>query len=71
MNRGTSPDNVVPFRARAGREPWVNAKRVAEHFQVSTRTVQRWKGRGAPFLPAGGSVRYKISALESWLRGAG
>jgi phage terminase Nu1 subunit (DNA packaging protein) len=63
------PENVVAFRPRSGREPWVTAKRVAEHFEVSTRTVQRWKERGAPFLPAGGSVRYRISDLESWLQG--
>jgi phage terminase Nu1 subunit (DNA packaging protein) len=67
MSQPRPPDNVVPFRPRGGREPWVTARRLADHFQVSVRTVQRWKARGLPCLDVGGTVRYRISDAESWL----
>jgi phage terminase Nu1 subunit (DNA packaging protein) len=66
MKPGALPENVVPFRSRDGREPWVRASRIAEHFGVSTRTVQRWRAEGAPCLVIGGSVRYRISVVETW-----
>ena len=43
------------------------AQRLADHFQVSVRTVQRWKVRGLPSIGEGGTVRYRISDAESWL----
>ena len=65
------PEHVIPFRPRGGGEPWVTKARIAEYFQVSGRTVERWKQRGMPFHRLGGTVRFRISEVESWwLKGA-
>lgn len=69
MSQPSLPENVVPFRARGGREPWVTGRRLAEHFQVSVRTVQRWKAQDLPCIDRGGTVRYRISEAEAWLPG--
>jgi phage terminase Nu1 subunit (DNA packaging protein) len=61
------PDGVIPLRPRSGREPWVSATGVARHFQVSVRTIQRWRRAGCPSLGRGGLVRFRLSAVEAWL----
>jgi phage terminase Nu1 subunit (DNA packaging protein) len=71
MDRKARPDNVVAFRQRPGQEGWVTARRLADHFQVSVRTVQRWVAIGMPHMRIGGTVRFQISAAELWLREAG
>lgn len=49
-------------------EPWVKKEKVAEHFDVSTRTVYRWVVDGCPKkrLP-GGTLRFQIGQMRSWL----
>jgi phage terminase Nu1 subunit (DNA packaging protein) len=59
------PDVVVPLRSR---EPWVSARAVADHLAVSVRTVQRWRRAGCPSVGRGGTVRFRLSAVEGWLQ---
>lgn len=52
-------------------EKWVDKKALAEHFAVSTSTIDRWQKaedfpRFKPFGPTG-MVRYRISEVEDWL----
>jgi hypothetical protein len=69
MSSAGLPEGVIPFRLRRGAEPWVPADVVASHFQVSVRTVQRWKQQGCPSISRGGTVRYRVSTIEAWLGG--
>jgi len=43
---------------------------VAEVLGISTRTIQawRWKGDGPEYVKVGGSVRYKETDVEAFLR---
>jgi excisionase family DNA binding protein len=51
-------------------EPWRSKAWIAVHFEVSTRTVERWVARGGPreTLHDGGLVRFRLSEVEGWLR---
>lgn len=47
-------------------EPWVSVKTAAEHFELSTRTVNRLIAAGAvPVLQIGRSNRVRLSDLEA------
>lgn len=49
-------------------EPWVKKERVAEHFDISTRTVYRWVEAGCPIKRLrGGTLRFQIAAISAWL----
>ena len=42
---------------------------LADHFQVTTRTVQRWVERGMPYLAPSGRVRrFLLSDVLDWMR---
>jgi phage terminase Nu1 subunit (DNA packaging protein) len=69
MSSAGLPDGVLAFRPRRGSESWVSAGVVAGHFQVSVRTVQRWRQQGCPSISNRGTVRYRLSAIETWLGG--
>jgi phage terminase Nu1 subunit (DNA packaging protein) len=71
MNTSRPPDGVIPFRPRAGSEPWLTKPRLADYFQVSERTIERWQSAGMPCLrmPLGRTVRYRVSSCEAWLEG--
>ncbi len=57
-------------RALSG-ERWVGKKALAEHYSVSTSTIDRWqRAPGFPRLkPFGefGMVRYHLSEVAEWL----
>ena len=67
--------NVIDFAAAKRRreesaEPWVKKERVAEHFDVSTRTVYRWVNDGCPVKRLrGGTLRFQIGPISRWLEG--
>jgi hypothetical protein len=81
VGQGRDAEQVVDLsveRLRRGRtlERWVPKRTVAEHFDVSERTVERWvndprytrNGRGCPHRRVFGSpVRFQIGAVEVWL----
>lgn len=56
--------------SRRGQEKPLTKAEVAEHFQVSVRTVTRWMTAGLPHDKpyAGGSVRFRLSECEAWFR---
>lgn len=64
---------VIDFAAAKRRqemsdEPWVKKERVAEHFDVSTRTVYRWVNAGCPVKRLrGGTLRFQIGPIADWL----
>jgi phage terminase Nu1 subunit (DNA packaging protein) len=64
---------VIDFAAAKRRreqssEPWVKKERVAEHFDVSTRTVYRWVEAGCPIKRLrGGTLRFQIGVISDWL----
>lgn len=49
---------------------WLSGwKKIAQHFDVSVSTVQRWADhRGMPVVRDGGSVSAEIPALDRWRR---
>jgi Helix-turn-helix domain len=61
---------VIRFPQRPGREPWWPKKRLAEHLDVSERTMERWTAEGMPCLRSPRTVRYRPSDVEAWLAGA-
>lgn len=48
----------------------VNRKQLAEHYNVSYSTIQKWKKKGIPCiqLPTG-KVMYDLEQVEAWLLG--
>ena len=61
--------DLADHRARRGApEPWCRKAEVAEHFSVSTRTVERWQAGGLPFRKVSRAlVLFRIGDCESWL----
>ena len=59
---------VFPARKRGGErwEPWVTESVVARHYNVSTRTVRRWREAGMPSRILGSSRRFRLSEIEAW-----
>jgi predicted DNA-binding transcriptional regulator AlpA len=56
-------------------EPRVTKRQIAEHFGVSTKTIERYMSREANPLPfekphERGAVRFVMSDVEAWWRGA-
>ena len=47
----------------------MSRKRLADHFEVSERTIQRWQAEGMPCIGRGHTIRYRASAVEAWLEG--
>jgi len=49
--------------------PLLTAKEVAGYFQVSVRTIRRWRrsGRFPGPLQIGGSLRWRANDLHDWL----
>jgi len=58
---------VIRFPHRAGDEPWWPKRKLAEYFDVSERTIERWTAEGMPCLRSRRTVRYRRSAVEAWL----
>ena len=59
------------FPASVARERLLTKREVAEHFQVSEKTVDRWTAAGMPRLtvPGGRTVRYRASECDAWCAG--
>lgn len=45
----------------------ITTREAAEFLGVSERTVRRLREKGLPFVTLGGSVRFRVSTLRSWL----
>lgn len=64
---GGSGGRVVRFRPRAGNEAWVTKQQLADHLQVSVKTIERWIAEGMPCLRRKRFLRFRLSACEAWL----
>ena len=47
-------------------DSWVSEIVIARHYNVSARTVRRWRAQGMPSRLLGGSRRFRLSEVESW-----
>jgi len=53
-------------------EPWVSVEGVAWHLGVANDSVYRWiPGRGFPAHRMGRLWKFKISAVDEWVRQGG
>lgn len=59
---------AFPARTRGGErwEPWVTESVVARHYDVSTRTVRRWREAGMPSRMFRSCRRFRLSEVEAW-----
>jgi hypothetical protein len=49
------------------REPWLDYKKLADHFSTSVRTVQTWKAEGMPMELLDGKMKGQLSKILPWL----
>ncbi len=51
--------------------PLMDSREVATYLKVSESTLSRWRsaGTGPPFIKLGGIARYRLNAIDTWLRG--
>ena len=54
-------------RLRAGNEPWLSKKQIADHFGFSVRWVEYRVAEGMPHTVIGGRLRFRVSECEAWL----
>lgn len=43
-------------------------KGLAEHLQLSTMTLSRWRKEGLPFLYIGNSIRFELEPVMKWIK---
>jgi hypothetical protein len=48
-------------------EPWLSKKAIGAHYNLSTRTIERWIHRGCESRVIGGVRRLRISEVEAFL----
>jgi hypothetical protein len=49
-------------------EPWLTKQQLADHLGVTPRWIEMQQRLGLPRMRMGGSNRYRVSAVEAWLR---
>ena len=47
---------------------WAKAKKAAQHYDVSIRTMRNWQALGFPVVRIGGSVLFDLDRGDEWLR---
>lgn len=55
-------------RRRPAAEPWLKKAQLAEHLGYSTRWIELRVKEGMPSEKWGGERRFRITAVEDWLR---
>lgn len=54
-------------QARHPAEPFITKQQLAQHFNVSARTIENWRRRGVlPYVKVGKVLRFKLSEVESY-----
>jgi len=47
----------------------VTIKQLADYYKVSSRTIERWKEIGLPFIQVGTrSIRYDFNEVNDWVK---
>jgi hypothetical protein len=63
---------VIAFPTRHTSEPWVSKRQLANHWGVSTKTVERRVVEGMPSRPPAESPTnrrmFRISECDNWLK---
>jgi phage terminase Nu1 subunit (DNA packaging protein) len=59
--------SVLPLAARSTTEPWLTKAQLADRLQVSTRWIDLRRAEGMPCEKWAGVVRFRLSAVETWL----
>ena len=49
-------------------ESWVDAKAVQKYFSIPKSTFEMWFRRGMPCLRFNKARRFKLSAVEAWMK---
>lgn len=52
-------------------EPWLDRKRLADHYSCSVRSVELALSEGMPHAVVFGRVKFQVSSVEPWLRERG
>lgn len=53
-------------------EPWVSVEQIAEHLGVTRDSIYRWiDSKDLPAHRIGRLWKFKISAVDDWVRAAG
>lgn len=53
--------------ARRLADPFVTKQQLAQHFNVTVRTIENWQRRGVlPYVKHGKIVRFKLSEVEAY-----
>lgn len=53
-------------------EPWVSVEQIALHLGVTRDSIYRWiESKGLPSHKIGRLWKFKISEVDSWVRGGG
>ena len=53
-------------------EPWVSVEQVSEHMDVTRDSIYRWIDRkGLPAHRVGRLWKFKVSAVDEWMRAGG
>lgn len=55
-------------QASQGVEPWLTKQQLAGHLQFSTRWIEARTREGMPSELWGGQRRFRVTAVEDWLR---
>ena len=50
-----------------GKKEFVRIKELAKVLNVSTRTIERWRKLGLPFIKIGNVVTYDVEKVSAWL----
>jgi excisionase family DNA binding protein len=59
--------SVVRMPLRAGVEPWLSKRQLAQHLGFSGRWVELRVKAGMPHKRFGGRLRFRASEVEAWL----
>lgn len=54
-------------RFRAGNEPWLSKKQIADALGFSVRWIEYRVQEGMPHKTIGGRLRFQRSTVEAWL----
>jgi excisionase family DNA binding protein len=48
---------------------YLKIKEIAEHYNVSVRTIRNWVKKGMPVVVVGGVHRFDLAEVDKWIKG--
>jgi hypothetical protein len=52
-------------------EPWMDRKKLAEHYSTSVRSIDYAMKEGLPYKVLFGRAKFRVSEVEEWLEARG